>query len=221
MKRKTKSIYNFSVEGQCEELYLKHLEKLIHESNQFPNEIIFFIKQEKSPKSYVKINKPLDNSTVYHIFDYEGIDPNDKNKFEKTLNEIKEANNILPSITYNYAYSNICFELWIILHKKDCNKPMSYPKDYLSEINDAYHTKFESLKKYKEKKAFDKLLQSITLDNVKEAVQRSKTIMKNRKTVSTPINCNGYSYYKENPSLSIWECIDIILSECKTENKGV
>ena len=55
----------------------------------------------------------------------------------------------------------------------------------------------------------------MTIDDVKEAIKRAKDIMnKNNENGHTLENYKGYEFYKENPSLSIWEIIEKILYEC-------
>ncbi len=54
-----------------------------------------------------------------------------------------------------------------------------------------------------------------TLEDVRSAIQRSKVIMqRNRTNGCVEQKYKGYSYYKENPSLSIWEVVEKILKDC-------
>ena len=56
----------------------------------------------------------------------------------------------------------------------------------------------------------------LTLDNVRQAIRRSKVIMqKNEEMGYRRQEYKGYQYYKENPSLSLWEQIERILLDCK------
>ena len=55
----------------------------------------------------------------------------------------------------------------------------------------------------------------MTIDDVKEAIKRAKDIMnKNKENGYILENYKGYKFYKENPSLSIWEIIEKMLCEC-------
>lgn len=54
------------------------------------------------------------------------------------------------------------------------------------------------------------------LQDVIEAVKRSKAIMEiNKQNGYVLYQYRGYSYYKENPSLMIWEIIEKILIDCE------
>ena len=56
---------------------------------------------------------------------------------------------------------------------------------------------------------------SLTLEHVRQAVKRSKAIMqKNSEKGYVLQQYKGYRYYRENPSLSVWEIIEKILHEC-------
>ena len=58
-------------------------------------------------------------------------------------------------------------------------------------------------------------LKKLTIDDVKEAIKRAKDIMdKNKENGYILENYKGYKFYKENPSLSIWEIIEKMLYEC-------
>jgi len=201
--------YYFSVEGQTEELYLKWLQKMINIQN---NEIqVEFICKVCSPMKYIKsINFKSD---IVHICDYEG--ENNSTQFYNTLNEMKKAQNA-KNVTYKLGYSNITFELWIILHKVDCFKELSNPKKYLESINQAYSENFQSLDDYKKENNFKKhILEKLTLHDVCSAIRRAKFIANTNKANYYAENqYKGYKYYKQNPSLSIYSHIEKILKDC-------
>ncbi|MCR5762360.1 MAG: RloB family protein [Treponema sp.] len=73
------------------------------------------------------------------------------------------------SIKYELGYSNIDFELWIILHKKDLFGSVGSKSQYLKNINQIFGTKYEGLKEYKEEKNFKQILSQITLEDAKVA----------------------------------------------------
>lgn len=136
-------------------------------------------------------------------------------QFQTTLDRMKEAQNIGKSIAYRLGYSNFAFELWIILHKADCNGALAGRTKYLAHLNRAYGEHFESLDEYKRENNFKRLLCSLTLEHVSQAVQRSKVInARNEATGCVLHQYKGYRYYKENPALSIWESIEKIFSDC-------
>ena len=126
------------------------------------------------------------------------------------------AQNIGKSITYRLGYSNFTFELWMILHKADCNGPLAHRSQYLAQLNKAYDENFENLDQYKHEDNFKRVLKKLSLEQVGDAIRRAKLIMqRNAEAGFVPHHYKGYKYYKENPSLSTWEIVDKILRECQ------
>ena len=87
---------------------------------------------------------------------------------------MKKAQNIGKSIVYKLEYSNFTFELWVLLHKSDCNSSMSHRSQYIKQLNRAYSVNFEDLHQYKHQDNFERILGQLTLDHVKNAVKRSE-----------------------------------------------
>ncbi len=114
------------------------------------------------------------------------------------------------------GYSNFTFELWMILHKSACNRVLTHKKQYLDLLNRAYGMSFSSLKQYKEEKEFAKCLKMLTLKDVCDAVLRADKLMAaNERDEKAKTKYKGFSYYTDNPSLTIWEPIRDILKECR------
>lgn len=112
------------------------------------------------------------------------------------------------------GYSNFTFELWIILHKADCNGAKAHRQQYLAPLNAAFHEHFNSLDEYKREDNFQRILKQLSLDDVKEAIRRSEQLMQHNDECFERKQYKGYSFYAENPSLSIWESIKKILHGC-------
>ena len=56
----------------------------------------------------------------------------------------------------------------------------------------------------------------LNLDNVRVAIRRSKSIMDTKvANEEHPEQYKGFTYYKENPALTVWESIEAILRECE------
>ena len=129
---------------------------------------------------------------------------------------MKEANSTIGrKFKYNLAYSNFTFELWMILHKQMCNGPLVNRSQYLSHINRTYQENFENLDQYKHEANFKRCLSKLSLDNVYDAINRAKKIMNTKiSNGEIPVEYKGFTYYKENPALSIWKPIEKILKEC-------
>lgn len=102
------------------------------------------------------------------------------------------------------------------MHKVDCNGAKTNRKQYLYDLNKAYGEKFEDLKEYKRENDFKRILKKLTIEDVIYAVRRAETIMKRNEESGYRLQqYKGYSFYKENPSLSVWEIVDKILKECE------
>lgn len=131
------------------------------------------------------------------------------------MDNMKKAEQLGKQIKYKSGYSNFTFDLWIILHIADCNASYAHRKQYIIPINRAFGEKFENMDEYKHEDNFKRCLNKMNLSNVIAAIGRAKKIMeRNRKNGYTLFQYKGYKYYKENPSLSAWEAIEKILSDC-------
>ena len=126
------------------------------------------------------------------------------------MSEAKKQKNI----KYQLGYSNFTFELWMILHKKDCFSQFTDRKQYLIPIQQCFNEKFEDWGHYKNESAFKRCLSKLTIDDVKLAVKRADKIAKYNIENKKLIKLSGYSYFNENPALSINEVVKRILTEC-------
>ncbi len=69
---------------------------------------------------------------------------------------------------------------------------------------------------FKHENNFKRCLQKMNLSNVIQAVMRTKQIMQNNQENGYVLyKYKGVAYYKENPSLAVWEPIKKILKDCK------
>ena len=92
-------------------------------------------------------------------------------------------------LKYTLGYSNLTFDLWMILHRKECNGIFAHKKAYLKEINKAFSKNFISLDKYKEEKNFKNILENyINLEEVEIAIKNAKKIRESKEK-SGPAFC--------------------------------
>ena len=218
MKIKETRKYFFTVEGETERWYLLWLQKQINCDTDAKYRVILDCPIQKNPLSRAKamIVTGKGKTVITHIFDYESNQEVHTKQFYEALDLMKKSESLGKQIKYQLGYSNFTFELWMVLHKMDCNGSHAHRKDYLDPINCAYKKDFESLGHYKHKADFNKILSEMTLDEVKEAIIRSKRIMqRNIDDGLTLHEYKGYKFYKENPALSIGEAIEKILKDCK------
>ena len=213
--RKQTLTYYFSVEGETEQWYLEWLEAQIN-ANEHANYIVKFItKVQKDPVSFIKKLVVQKKTIIWHLSDIEGSSDEQIQTVHNTLGRLKEAKGLGKSIIYKWGYSNLSFDLWMILHKQNCNAELTDVGKYLSHINRVFDEHFESMKEYKEEANFKRCLGKLTFPEVLTALSRAKAIMqRNERDGYHLTQFKGYSYYIHNPSLDLWQPIETILSDC-------
>ncbi|PYG84919.1 RloB-like protein [Ruminiclostridium sufflavum DSM 19573] len=215
-KLKQTKKYYFSVEGETEQWYFKWLQSLINETPESVFKVSFDCPVQKNPLKRAKSIVVTGKTDIYHISDYESDEEIHVRQFKETMDNMKQAKDLGKQINYKFGYSNLTFDLWIVLHKSNCNGSLAHRRLYLSHINSAYGENFENMDEYKHENNFKRMLSQLTLQNVKDAVNRAKQIMKrNAENGYVLQEYKGYRYYKENPSLAVWEVIERVLVECE------
>lgn len=212
--RKVNSRYYFTVEGETEKWYLEWLRDAINADQRAKVKIACSPKVQKNPVKWAKANTNLDkNAKVFHVFDFEDEEDIHTEAFKKVLASMKKVSSLGRGFTYVNAYSNLTFELWMVLHKDDCQTFM-YRTQYLKPINKLFDEHFESLDEYKHEANFKRVLGKITINDVAMAVKRAESLAKRaaecgfRRTQ----HC-GYSYYLDNPVTELWVPIKQMLQE--------
>lgn len=213
--KKTKKYY-FTVEGETEQWYLKWLQDRINETTEAVYKVSFDCPVQKNPLKRAKSLVVTGKTEVWHLSDYESDDPIHTRQFTETMDNMKAAKNAGKQITYKFGYTNLTFDLWIILHKVECNSAFAHRKNYITPLNRAYNEHFEDMKEYKHEDNFKRCLGKLTLTNVMDAVERAERIMKRNQDNGYSLQqYKGYKYYKENPSMAIHEIISKILKDCE------
>lgn len=199
-KRKITQKYYFSVEGETENWYLEALQKIIKSEDSAAYKVTFDSKIEKNPLKRAKSITVNSKIEITHLFDSESNDEVHTTQFNMTLDLLKKTSTLGKQIKYRLGYSNFTFELWMVLHKIDCNTSFTHRRQYLQPLNRAYDEHFTELDQYKQESNFKRVLGKITLDDVKAAIGRSKYIMqRNSENGLTLHQYKGYEYYKDNP----------------------
>jgi len=213
--RKQILTYYFSVEGETEKWYLDWLEAQINLQEETKFKVKLKAEVQKDPVSYAKKLTVQRRTTVWHLSDIEGSTPSHIQSIENTLGRLKDAKNLGKDITYHWGYSNLSFDLWMILHKQNCNAEFADVTRYLNHINRAFGEQFESMKEYKEEYNFKHCLGKLSLPEVLSAIERARTIMqRNERDGYLLSQFKGYQYYLHNPSLDLWQPIERILRDC-------
>lgn len=211
IKRKTRITYYVSTEGLDEVLYLKHLQGLVNKCSTATKQIIFEAKQDK-PTSFVKrISTGFENSPFYHICDFEGVEYIEN--FKHNIDLCKEAISYKGLQDYEFYYTNICFELWIILHKVKFTSSISNKKRYLDVINKAYKLKIKSFSQLKEQVNFSKILSQIELKDVIEAISTAKQICQANLASHKYDSYNKIAFCQHNPDLNLHVLIEKVLKD--------
>lgn len=208
--------YYFTVEGETEQWYLQWLQNQINAEPASSYTVSLDCPIQKDPVKRAKSLIVTKKIEITHVFDYESNEDVHTTQFQTTLDRMKEAQSLGKEIKYHNGYSNFTFELWVILHKIDCNGSYAHRRQYITPINSAFEESFENLDQYKHENNFKRVLGKLTLDDVKRAIVKSKAIMqRNEDHGLTLQEYKKFRYYRENPSLFIWQSIEKILKECE------
>lgn len=195
---------------------MKWLQDLINNTEESVCKVSIDCPVKKNPLKHAKSLTVTRKIEVYHFFDYESDEPIHVQGFQDAMDNMKKAEQLGKQIKYKSGYSNFTFDLWITLHMVDCNASYAHRKQYITPINRAFGEKFENMDEYKHEDNFKRCLSKMNLANVIDAIGRAKNIMRtNQENGYTLLQYKGYRYYKENPSLSAWEAIEKILSDCE------
>ncbi len=210
--RKITKKYYFSVEGETEQWYLEWLRDAINNDPSAVCKVSIDCKIQKDPVKRAKSLIVTDSIIINHFSDYESDEDEHVKQFTETMDRMKEAQSLGKKIKYKFGYSNLTFDLWIILHKIDCNNEHIHRSKYITDVNKAFGTSYSKMDEYKQEKNFKNCLKQLTLENVKQAVVRASDIMKRNADKGYVLHeYKGFKYYKENPSLAIWETIQLML----------
>lgn len=213
MTRKTNNTFYVSVEGETEIRYLDRLQHLINTGNYPYN--LKIIKKVTDPLSFAKSkNIGFNEYPFYHVCDYESNNEEDYQRFLKFIDNVSDASKIVKS-GYKLAYTNFCFELWLILHKKKFTKSCVNKKKYLDQINQTFQLNCKSWSEIKKEDVMNKILQTIEIEDVIFAINNAKEIMSDNVDKYQLIGHRHTKFYKENPSLNVHEFIELVLKRCK------
>lgn len=194
-----------AVEGQQEEMYLKHISSLLRD---FPHRTVSF-----KPKigNADELKKSLVDYDKACLFDHDFK----KDEFENNLKICLKLNakRKKNDTAVDHAYSSICFDLWLVLHKKFVSRPAGSAKEYIDDVREAYSLSKEA--DIKSKEIIEQILVQITLDDVKTAILNAERIRKS-KLEDSKLYVTDTDYYYPDPDFSI----DIFLKKV-LEKSGI
>ena len=175
--------YRCFYEGQQEEMYFDHIAKKVKEAR--PNISLKFKKLAKL--------KTLEKSSTgvpkIAVFDYD-------------LNKVDFESKVKLCNETRILYSNLNFDLWLVLHKKQYRRTVQNNNAYIDEIRNSYNLPNNT--NIKAKGNIQKILDKIELIDVKRAIENAEEIMKEKMEEDKIYVKRNFSYYP-NPSMSINE----------------
>ncbi|MDR0645441.1 MAG: RloB family protein [Elusimicrobiota bacterium] len=212
--------FHISVEGDTEALYFEHLQKLVNECEDMEYKLKLIIKKI-NPISFIKniVSTQMRSIRAFHIFDYEGNTKEYIGNFENIVKKINEANELKKDGIeyYKIGYSNLSFELWILLHKINLTSPISTKDNYLFHINKNFapHQKVKHISDYKQKRYFERqILSKIKLSDVLMAIEFAKEIETKNYLDKKCKEIADFKFYPDNPDLTVHKCVEEILISC-------
>ena len=205
------SRFYFSVEGQTEQRYFEWLENTVNTAGSGITPVRFKVRVEKDPLAFARAMSSRGPVSLWHVCDMESADAVHMAHFRDVLSRMERAEQQYPDIEYHLAYTNFTFELWLLLHRTDAFLPLQSRRDYLPLLNTAYEESFQSLHHFKRKKDFERILRKLTLADVKDAAARAREIERRNWQEHTPVSCGAYTFFENNPSLSLGECVEAVL----------
>lgn len=173
--------YRCYYEGQQEQMYFDHVAKKIKEFN---NDISLKFKEVAKLKTLEKSSTDVPKLA---IFDYD-------------LNKIEFENNVKMCKNTRILYSNLNFDLWLVLHKQQFRKSVQSNDAYVNTIRNKYN--LVSNADIKTKANMEKILEQIELSDIKKAVENAEEIMNGKLEEDKIYVKKDFSYYP-NPSMSI------------------
>lgn len=206
--KRFKQIYKGACEGRQEELYLKRLKKLIYEceSRTFDVDFFFFSSQGGNPMEVVE---RASNVTIYDkgqqrvaIFDHDQKEA----EFRQALDKCK-VNNVFS------AYSNLCFDLWLILHKTRFTRCVNNTGQYAQTIREVYNLPENA--DIKNEDVINQILAQLQLQDIRQAIQNAFVISKNNDGTGTPSFSEKSVQYYPNPDLAVHLFVQKVLHDTR------
>lgn len=192
-------------EGQQERMYLDHVARLIKD---FPQKVVTFNSYIDSPYRLTKTYEDYDSAAIFD-FDFNKVEFERNIEICDKLNREQNPTSRRNGRYIYHAYSNVNFDLWLILHKEDYNREVSRNDAYIPDVRRIYG--LIPTDNIKNKETIKKILDQITLQDVKDAINRAEKI-RSCKIKNDALNV-GNSVIYSNPDFSIHEFLKKVLRE--------
>ena len=188
-------------EGQQEMLYLKHLQTLINNEN--PRSRVSFTTIKGTPGRLNRSTAEYDHAA---LFDHDSNERVFKENLEICNTFISKHKKKNDKMLY-VAYSNINFDLWLVLHKSYFNKLAHTNHAYVNEVRKVFN--LGKMANIKEEGVISNILSQITLLDVYKAIERAKEI-RNGKLETDCVRVGKVKYYC-NPDFYIHKFVETVL----------
>ena len=198
---KIKREFRCYYEGLQEEKYFKHIKKIIEEA--YPNVNLKFKKVEKL-KSLVESSTMVPKIAV---FDYDS----NKEEFEKKVKICKNTKNHMKT---KILYTSLNFDLWLLIHKKQFDKPVVNNGDYVEKVRNAYN--LSRTANIKNNAIIEKMMQKIKMQDLEFARENARKIMARKLESDKILIGKKFSYYP-NPSMNIHEFFNELMIDLKID----
>lgn len=192
-------------EGKQEKMYLEYVASL---AKDFPRKVIKFNTYIDTPYRLTKTYEDYDSVALFD-YDFNDVEFKRNIKFCDSLNDKQRPKKWKKGRYIYHAYSNVNFDLWLILHKEDFNRSVSRNDAYISEVRRIYGLSIRE--NIKNEGVINKILNQITLEDVKNAIERAGRI-KREKRAEDAIIIGSSSIYS-NPDFSIHEFLKLVLKD--------
>lgn len=204
MMRLYRKTYLCVCEGQQEVMYLNHLASLL---KQMPQRIVTFNTSEGNARRLMKNYTEYDNAC---LFDYDFEEAQFKDNIEICNSLQRKSLSTKNGKKVYHAFSNVNFDLWLVLHKEEFSRPVTSNDSYISTVRRLYS--LPSTMDIKTKAAMENILCQITLPEVKKAIERAGRIRSSK--LQADRHLIGSTVYYDNPDFSIHEFLKIVLKDC-------
>ena len=206
-KKREKRVYSGAVEGLQEEKYFRHVQDLINSDDSRRYDVVFKFKNAKGGDPLVVCKEAMRHSSSISL----------DNKYKKCAFFDFDFKNrsFVDALVYCKkgkifsGYSNVNFDLWLILHRTLYNKAIFDTSGYVSELKKVF--KLSPDCDIKDEKVIDIICSKISLTDVKNAIVNAKILQFDREKNSDFIP--GYIDEFSQPYSKIYLFLDYVLDE--------
>lgn len=128
---------------------MQWFQKQINDTEKSKYKVSFDFQVQKNPLKRAKSLVVTGKTDIYHFSDYESDEPIHVKQFVETMDNMKKAKELGKQVVYHFGYTNLTFDLWIILHNSDCYGSYTHRRQYLAPLNKAFDENFENMDAYK------------------------------------------------------------------------